>query len=227
MKKIYIIANWKSNKTIYQADRWFRTFNNSQLTINKEEKEVIICPSFTLLSFVKESIVKSQLSIAVGAQDISPFDEGAYTGEVNGKQIKEFAEYVIIGHSERRNYFREGEEIVNKKISLAYKYRITPIICVSNISQIHDSSSIILNSNCIVVYEPVFAIGTGNSDTPENAERIAKQVKANTGVLFVLYGGSVTSKNVKEFTKMSNIDGILVGGASLDAQEFYTIIQNA
>ena len=85
MKKSFIVANWKSNKTILEAEEWFRIFNNLQLTI---DKKVIVCPSFTLLPFVKESIVKSQLPIAVGAQDISPFDEGAYTGEVNGKQIR-------------------------------------------------------------------------------------------------------------------------------------------
>lgn len=227
MKKIYIIVNWKSNKTIYQADRWFRTLNNSQLTINKEEKEVIICPSFTLLPFVKESIIKSQLSIAVGAQDISPFDEGAYTGEANGKQIKEFADYVIIGHSERRNYFREDEEVVNKKIFLADQYRITPIICVSNVSQIHNSKFIIRNSNCMVAYEPLFAIGSNTADTPENADQMAKNIKDILGQIPVLYGGSVTSNNINSFTKMPNVDGALVGKASLDAMEFLEIIKNA
>lgn len=221
MKKIFIVANWKSNKTILQAEEWFRTINNSPVTFNKEEKEVIVCAPFTLLSKVKELTVNCKLSIAVGAQDISPFDDGAYTGEVSAKQIKEFAEFVIIGHSERRKNFLESDEMLFKKVELAKQYGLIPIFCVQ------DEDTQVPKSVEIVAYEPVFAIGTGNQDTAESAERIAKQIKENTGALFVLYGGSVTSKNVKGFTKMPNIDGVLIGGASLDAQEFYAIIQNA
>lgn len=221
MKKSFIVANWKSNKTVLEAEKWFRTFNNSQLTINKEEKKVIICPPFTLLPKVKELSFNCQLSIVVGAQDISPFDEGSYTGEINGKQIKEFADYVIIGHSERRKNFLESDETLFAKVELANKYGLTPIFCVQDeITKIPENVE-------IVAYEPVFAIGTGNPDTPENAEKIAMQIKANKGIISVLYGGSLTSKNIKGFTKMPNIDGVLVGGASLDAQEFYEIIQNA
>ena len=218
MKKTFIVANWKSNKTIPEVAEWFRTFNNLQLTINKE---VIICPSFTLIPFVKESIVKGQSSIAVGVQDISLFDEGAYTGEVNGKQIKEFADFVIIGHSERRKNFLENDDLLFRKAELANKYGLTPIFCVQ------DETTKIPGNVEIVAYEPVFAIGTGNPDTPENAERLAVQIKATKGEIAVLYGGSVTSKNIKGFTQMPNIDGVLVGGASLDAKEFYAIIKNA
>lgn len=220
MKKTFIVANWKSNKTILQAKEWFRTFNNSQLTINKEEKEIIICPSFTLIPFVKESIVKSQLSIAVGAQNISPFDEGAYTGEVSARQIREFAEFVLIGHSERRKNFMESDEILFKKVKLAIQYGLTPIFCVQG-KETHIPS----NSN-IVAYEPIDAIGTGHPDTPENAEDVASFFKKHYNVQRVLYGGSVTSKNIKGFSRMSNIDGVLIGRASLDAKEFYAIIQN-
>src|SRR3989344_2235558 len=129
MKKTFIVANWKSNKTIPEVAEWFRTFNNLQLTINKE---VIICPSFTLIPFVKESIVKGQSSIAVGVQDISLFDEGAYTGEVNGKQIKEFADFVIIGHSERRKYLHENENDIENKIREAKEAGLTVIQCIQD-----------------------------------------------------------------------------------------------
>src|SRR3989344_2050256 len=135
MKNLYIVANWKSNKTIYQTEEWFRTINNSPVTFNKEEKEVIVCAPFTLLSKVKELTVNCKLSIVVGAQDISSFEEGAYTGEVSAKQIKELAEFVIIGHSERRKIFLESIEMINLKITQAFKYGLTPIVCVSSLDQ--------------------------------------------------------------------------------------------
>lgn len=221
MKKTFIIANWKSNKTILQAEEWFRTINNSPVTFGKEEEAVIVCAPFTLLPKVKELTVNCKLSIVVGAQNISPFEEGAYTGEVSAKQIKEFADYVIIGHSERRKNFLESDEMLFKKVELAKQHGLIPIFCVQG------EATQVPKDVEIVAYEPVFAIGTGNSDTPESATKIAKQIKENTGVTAVLYGGSVTSKNVKEFTQMPDIDGVLVGGSSLDAKEFCTIIQNA
>src|SRR3989344_3231074 len=103
------IANWKSNKTILQAKEWFQTINNSPVTFNKEEKEIIVCPSFTLLSKVEELTANCKLSIAVGAQNISQHDEGAYTGEVSARQIKELAGFVLVGHSESRDNFAETD----------------------------------------------------------------------------------------------------------------------
>lgn len=220
MKHLFIVANWKANKTTLQTKEWFQTINNLQLTFNKDDKKIIVCPSFTLLPLVRESAVSSQLSIVVGTQDISPFDEGAYTGEVNGKQIKEFADFVIIGHSERRKNFKETDEMLTKKFQMAQKYLLTPIFCIQN------KDTFIPEGVKIVVYEPVAAIGTGNPDTPENAEKVAKAVKEK-GVQFVLYGGSVNAQNVSSFTSMESIDGVLVGSASLDALEFAKIIQNA
>jgi len=228
MKKLYIIANWKSNKTIYQTEEWFRIINNSlasrrsgPVTFKKEEKEVIVCSPFTLLPKVKELTVNCKLSIVVGAQDISQFDEGAYTGAINGRQIKEFADYVLIGHSERRKNFNESDEMLSKKVELANKYGLTPIFCVQGVETQIPSDVI------VIAYEPINAIGTGHPDTPENAQEMASFFKKNYNIQYVLYGGSVTSKNLKDFTQMSNIDGVLIGKASLDAQEFYKIIQNS
>ena len=228
MKNLYIVANWKSNKTIYQTEEWFRPINTLPVTFNKEEKEVIVCAPFTLLSKVKELTVNCKLSIVVGAQDISSFEEGAYTGEVSAKQIKELAEFVIIGHSERRKIFLESIEMINLKITQAFKYGLTPIVCVSSLDQAKALRQAVGgNSQFIVAYEPLFAIGSGIVDTPESADQMARGIKAVLGEIHVLYGGSVTSKNIGEFSKASSIDGSLIGKASLDAKEFYAIIQNA
>ncbi len=232
MKKLFIIANWKSNKTSLETKDWFQGISNFQFPISN--KEIILCPAFTLLSNLKSYIVNPpageaghKSSLKLGAQDISPFESGAYTGEVSAKQIKEFADYVIVGHSERRQHFHETEEIIIKKLEMAQKYQIKPIFCISDISQIHNSSFIVPKSNIIIAYEPLSAIGSGQADTPENASNIASQIKKIVGEIPVLYGGSVTSENVASFTKTPYIDGVLVGNASLDAQEFLTIIAHA
>lgn len=222
MKKTFIIANWKSNKTIYEADRWFQGLKIKDLRLTN--KEIVICPSFTALPILKSLIVNHKSSIKLGAQDVSPFEEGAYTGEVSAKQIKEFADYVLIGHSERRKNFLESDKMINQKIDQAVHFGLTPILCISSIEQIQNCNS---KFKIIIVYEPLFAIGSGQADTAENANSMAKKIREDLGLMTVLYGGSVTSKNVKEFTQMSNIDGVLVGGASLDAQQFYAIMQNA
>ena len=219
MKRKFIVANWKSNFTSLEVNQWIERFKNYDLGFTN--KGVIICPPFVMLPILKSYLSNHKSSIKLGAQNVSPFDEGAYTGEVSALQVKEFADYVIIGHSERRKNFLENDETLFKKVELANKYGLIPIFCVQ------DETTKIPENVKMVAYEPVFAIGTGNPDNPETAEKIAKQIKENTKVTTVLYGGSVTSKNVKYFTQMPNIDGVLVGGASLDAQEFYKIIQNA
>jgi triosephosphate isomerase (TIM) len=227
MKKIFVIANWKSHKTILQSEEWFRTFNSLQLTINRK-KETVICLSFTLLAEAKELIVNGQLSnVKLGAQNISPFEEGSYTGEVNGSQIKEFAEYVIVGHSERRKNFAEDEEMIGKKLNRAKDSSLIPILCISDINQVENYTLYARSYTLIVAYEPLFAIGSGNADTPENANEVAGKIKDILGDIPVLYGGSVSSENVASFTLKDNIDGVLVGKASLDAKEFGRIINQA
>lgn len=219
--KLFIIANWKSNKTTLQAEEWFGIINRLPATFNKEEKEVIICPPFTILSEIESEIKNYGLGFKVGAQDISPFDTGSYTGEVSALLLKEFANYVIIGHSERRKNFLESDEMLFKKVELAKQYGLIPIFCVQG------KQTKIPSSIDIIAYEPIDAIGTGHPETAENAQNVASFFKNKHNISHILYGGSVTSENVKSFTKMPNIAGVLVGGASLDAKEFYTIIQNA
>jgi triosephosphate isomerase len=157
----------------------------------------------------------------LGAQNVSPFDEGAYTGEVNAKQIKDFVQYVLIGHSERRQNFNETEDMLIKKVDMTLKYGLNPIFLVQN------QEDVIPQGVQIVAYDPSFAIGSGTPDTPENADAIAAVIKSKNNNAQVLYGGSVTSENVKSFTAKTNLDGVIVGGASLEAEEFIKIIKNA
>jgi triosephosphate isomerase len=185
---------------------------------NLGEKEIIICPPFTLLLSFSSAFLGTRIQI--GAQNISPFDEGAYTGEINGKQIKDFAKYVLIGHSERRNNFSENDDMLTKKIQLALKYSLIPIFLVQGID------TLILSGVRMIAYEPTFAIGSGNPDTPENADSVAAEISKDNQFK-ILYGGSVTPENVNSFTSKQNLNGVLVGGASLDPEEFIKIIKNA
>lgn len=184
-------------------------------------KEVVVCPSFICLSAMKGIIGEQNLPIKLGAQNISPFAEGAFTGEVNGKQIKELADYVIVGHSERRKNFGETDEVLFEKYRLAKENGLMVIYCVQG------KETKVPAGVEIVAYEPVNAIGTGNPDTPENAESVGAYFKGNFKVQTILYGGSATASNVMGFTKMPNLDGVLVGKASLDPLEFLQIIKNA
>jgi triosephosphate isomerase (TIM) len=224
-RKTFIVANWKSNVTESEARNWLNEFRIEGLDLGN--KEIIICPSFILLSNLKSYFVEHNFPVKLGAQDISSMNEGAYTGGVNGKQIKEVADYVIVGHSERRKNFSETEEIINSKIDLALKSGLTVIACVSNLDQVKSIEQFKESSNLVVAYEPLFAIGSGSADTPENADEMAKNIKLILSKSPVLYGGSVVPANVNSFLKMSNISGVLVGKASLDPKEFYEIIKNA
>ncbi len=222
MKKLLIVANLKSYKTEDEAKEWLKVFE--KIKDSDEDlsgKEIVICPSFTLLSLFHSCILDNNLPVKVGAQNVSPFDEGAYTGEVNAKQIKDFTELVLVGHSERRKNFNETDTELIKKVELSLEYGLKPVFLVQG------SDNLIPQGIEIIAYEPIFAIGTGTPDTPENANQIASAIKSKNNTYQILYGGSVTSENVKSFTSMPNINGVLVGGASLDAEEFIKIIQNA
>lgn len=221
MKKLYIIANWKSHKTTQEAKQWLDEIASHTFP-NVSEKEIIVCASFTLLPFMKSYIDTLRIPISLGAQNISPFEEGAHTGEINGKQISEFAQYVLIGHSERRREFREDDILIQKKVEMARSNGIQPIVCVL------DETTKIPEGVNIVAYELASAIGTGTPDTPESAERVASIIKKSlSSVTATLYGASVTPENAKSFTDCPSIDGVLVGGASLDAQQFIHIINNS
>lgn len=217
MKSLLIVANWKSNKTLVEVKEWVEKFSTNVSSINKE---VIICPSFTLLSDLKNLAIQKNLKIEIGAQDVSAFEKGQYTGEVNAAQVKDFAKYVLIGHSERRKNFKETNQTLEQKVTLAKSYNLVPIFCIQG------NDTYIPSGVEIVAYEPFFAIGTGNPDTPESADEIGNMIKQK-GFRSFLYGGSVNVENVKAFTSMSSIDGVLIGKASLDPLEFSKIIKSS
>lgn len=208
-----IIANWKSQMLEKQAQAWLAEMKT---ILAATVHTVVICPPFTLLSALSQDT-----AVLLGAQDISPFGMGAYTGEINGEQIKEFAVYVLIGHSERREYFKEDDALLAKKVAMATENNLIPVFCVQG------TDTPIPVGVAIVAYEPIWAIGTGKAESPQQASVVAGNIKANSAVTTVLYGGSVTSENVSSFTQADAIDGVLVGSASLHPGEFSQIIQNA
>ena len=215
MKQIFIAGNWKSNKTAREAIEWIGNFKP------ETQAQVILFVPFTLLYPLKQEIDRLHLSIQLGAQDVSPFTDGAYTGEVSARQIKELADWVIIGHSERRKYFGESDEVLSQKVVQATNAGLKILYCVPD-----ETTSVPIGVEC-VAYEPVWAIGTGKSDTPENANTVIRAIKAKIHVPLVIYGGSVTSENVSSFVSQEAIDGVLPGGASLDSEKFRNLIKNA
>ncbi|MBI5044902.1 MAG: triosephosphate isomerase [Candidatus Levybacteria bacterium] len=228
MKKLFLVANWKEHKTLSEAHQFMISFLGNDLLsyLAKNvsvDRKIILCPSFILLPELAGLLHEFHLSgkIKLGAQNISPYPDGPHTGEVSARQIAEFASYVIIGHSERRREYNESDEILEKKVSAALEQNITPIFCVS------DKDEFIPSGVTLVAYEPVDAIGTGSPDDPKSAQAVASYIKEKKHIHYVLYGGSVTSRNVDLYIQQPDIDGVLVGGASLDPVEFSQIIQNA
>ena len=214
--------------------------------VKETENEVIICVPFTDLFYTLLTV--QETNIHVGAQNMHWEEKGAYTGEVSGKMLKSIGvEYVIIGHSERRQYFAETDETVNKKIKAAFANGLKPIVCVGETLEQKEAGKTVetiteqvekaLNdltredlSNIIVAYEPIWAIGTGKTATADDANNSIKEIRNkimsifNTDDVSILYGGSVKASNARELFNMSDIDGGLIGGASLKAEEFSKIV---
>jgi triosephosphate isomerase (TIM) len=218
MKNIWIIANWKSNKNIDQALEWISIVGPK---IEKRENlKVVVCPTFSCLSEVKKAITNGGFPLLVGSQDLSPLGVGAYTGEEPADLLKELASLSILGHSERRQNFHEDDEMVAKKSAQSTQNNIIPLVCVQN------SDTPVPEGVKLIAYEPIFAIGTGNPDSPENAEGVAAQLKQKNGLdVEIIYGGSVNSGNIASFVGQPDITGALIGGASLDPEEFIKIVQ--
>lgn len=231
MKNLFIVANWKSNKTASEARNFLEEFG--KLYEFKSNVTTIICPPSISVPQVSDYVHTNKLAIQVGVQNVSPFEDGAYTGEISARQAAEFVKYSIVGHSERRKYFGEKNEDVVEKIKQLIKIKITPILCISDMQQLDYSATqeVILNnsSDIIFVYEPPSAISGGGEYRPEdpkigneNAGEISRKLgkKVNT-----LYGGSINAQNAASFFSQENIDGGLVGQASLDPIEFSSIIK--
>lgn len=208
--------------TSSETESWFQgfadNFPSSQFAA-LEKNEIIICPPFTQLANVKELLKLHQLPFAIGAQDIAANGSGAFTGEIPGALLKEFASFCLIGHSERRKYQGETREMLDEKTGMALSSGIVPIFCVQ------DEHTLIPPGITLVAYEPVAAIGTGQADTPENASCVAQKIKEKQAAVSVLYGGSITSENAPFFFNEKEIDGILIGKASLDPKEFSQLLR--
>lgn len=222
--KKYIIGNWKSNKNLSDVRSWFTEFSSlykSDNQISLDKLEIVICPPFIYLPEAEKLIKKFNLPISLGAQDVSPFPQGAYTGEVEAHQIADFAKFVLIGHSERRSNFGETDKLLFAKVDQADKNGLQVVYCVP------DNQTKIPQSVTMVAYEPVWAIGTGKTESGENAVKVADSIRDNLKTAKIIYGGSVNSKNITDFLEGVGLDGVLPGGASLDAGSFWEMIVNA
>ncbi|OKZ78542.1 MAG: triose-phosphate isomerase [Clostridium sp. 27_14] len=246
MRKKVIAGNWKMNKLPNEAIDFI-----DRLTplVKDTKNEVVVCVPYTDLFYAL--LTAQGTNIKIGAQNMHFEEKGAYTGEVSAQMLKSIGvEYVIIGHSERRQYFNETDETVNKKVKTAFKHELKPIICVGETLEQREAGKaeeIITNQtekalegltdeqvqNTIIAYEPIWAIGTGKTATSEDANNAIKAIRdkicqiygQNVGKSIIIqYGGSVKSANCKELFTTSDIDGGLVGGASLDLEEFAKII---
>lgn len=222
MKKPLIAANWKSNKKKNEAKNWLEEFSKKEFG----ESEIIIFPSFTLLDFVSNFIKEKSLPLKIGAQDISKFSGGPYTGEVNVGQIKDFCEFVLIGHSERRSNFQEDLETIRIKTENAISASLRPIICISNFDE---ARSLEFAKDAIFAYEPPESISTNPNSKPAEISDVSNFAQ-KFSVTFeneLIYGGSVNAQNVSDYSKIDGISGFLVGGESLDPNSFFEIIKNA
>lgn len=250
MRKKLIAGNWKMYKTVPES---INLVNSMKAGLHKvSDVDVIVCPPFTALHTVSGLLEDSR--IALGAQDMHYESEGAYTGEVSPLMLKDMGcRYVILGHSERRAYFRETDELINKKTKGAVKYNLVPIVCVGETlpereanrafevvkQQITGSLLGLSNEDMekvVIAYEPVWAIGTGKNATPAQAQEmhafirqlIAEQFGAEIADhVRILYGGSVKPDNAAELMKQPDVDGALVGGASLKAESFVRIVMES
>lgn len=242
MRKKYICGNWKMNKTSSEALEFAKEIN--EFEFNKVD--VLLAPSFVTLESLRKNL-KDEIKVA--GQNVSQFDDGAYTGEVSTSMVKDIGvDDVIIGHSERREKFLESDEIINAKVKKALEDDLSVILCLGESLEIKEEGKEVefvreelLNSldgvekieKVTIAYEPIWAIGTGKTCSSEDAEKMCREIRNIIDEKYgeisqktrILYGGSVKPSNAGEILSMENIDGVLVGGASLKASDFIEIIK--
>ncbi|MGB2799516.1 MAG: triose-phosphate isomerase [Dehalococcoidia bacterium] len=247
MRTPLIAGNWKMNTTVAEASALVEEIKERLDIIEGVEK--VLCPPFVSLTSVKKLLQGS--SIKLGAQNIYFEEKGAYTGEVSPLMLSGICEFVILGHSERRQYFGETDEVVNKKVHAALKAGLTPILCLGEkleemearkteevvTRQVNGAfKGIESPQRLVIAYEPIWAIGTGRAATAEQANITIAIIRNTLSQLYgsgialetrILYGGSVTAANIFEFIIQPEIDGALVGGASLKADEFLSIVEQS
>ncbi len=250
MRTPIIAGNWKLNKTSREAIQLVEELKRDVSAVTGVD--IVICPTFTSLESVSEAITET--NIALGAQNLYWADSGAFTGEISAPLLKDFGvQYVIIGHSERRQYFGETNETVAKRIRAALTHGLTPIVCVGeNLAEREANKTFdVIKDHCegslkglnaqevgkiVIAYEPVWAIGTGKTATPQQAQEVHAFIRQLLVKLFgaevassvrIQYGGSVTPENIEVLISQPDIDGALVGGASLKAPSFAAIVKAA
>ena len=246
MRKPIIAGNWKMNLTIKDAVQFVADVKDK---VEREDVESVICAPFTFLKDLKDAVKNTNIKIA--AQNMHFEDSGAFTGEVSAPMLKEIGvDYCVIGHSERRQYFAETDETVNKKIKQAFKYSITPILCVGETLDQREegkTNDIVKNqvvsdlagldedlaAKMVIAYEPIWAIGTGKTATSTQANEVISFIRSTVKEIYgdtvaenirIQYGGSVKPDNVSQIMGESDIDGALVGGASLKADDFIKLV---
>ena len=247
MRIPFLAANWKMHKTVHEAVVFVKEFRS--LVKDMEDVEIVVAPPFTALHAVAEAARNSNVGVA--GQNLYWERQGAFTGEVSGEMVREAgAEYVIIGHSERRRLFGDSDEAVNRRLQAALAVRLTPIVCIGETLEERDANQTldILDrqikvgldgmsgeqiGSLVLAYEPVWAIGTGRNATPEQAGEAHAHIRLRLRQWFgadaadhchVIYGGSVKPDNIHELVALPDVDGALVGGASLEIKSFHAIV---
>ncbi|GAA2461304.1 triose-phosphate isomerase [Streptomyces macrosporus] len=245
-------GNWKMNLNHLEAIAHVQKLAFALNDKDHDAVEVAVLPPFTDLRSVQTLVDGDKLKIRYGAQDISAHDSGAYTGEVSGAMLAKLnCTYVVIGHSERRQYHNETDELCNAKVKAAYKHGLTPILCVGEGLDVRKAGNQVAHTlaqvdgalqgvpaeqvaSIVIAYEPVWAIGTGEVATPEDAQEVCGAIRGRLAELYdretadavrIQYGGSVKSGNVAAIMAQPDVDGALVGGASLDVDEFVKIVR--
>ncbi|MFG2893291.1 triose-phosphate isomerase [Streptomyces sp. NPDC048248] len=245
-------GNWKMNLNHLEAIAHVQKLAFALADKDFDAVEVAVLPPFTDLRSVQTLVDGDKLKIKYGAQDLSAHDSGAYTGEISGSMLAKLkCTYVTIGHSERRQYHGENEEICNAKVKAAYKHGLTPILCVGEGLDVRKAGNQVAHTlaqvdgaltdipaeqaeSIVIAYEPVWAIGTGEVATPEDAQEVCGAIRGRLAELYsqdladkvrIQYGGSVKSGNVAAIMAQPDVDGALIGGAALDADEFVKIVR--
>ncbi|MEU6401920.1 triose-phosphate isomerase [Streptomyces sp. NPDC046985] len=247
-------GNWKMNLNHLEAIAHVQKLAFALADKDYDAVEVAVLPPFTDLRSVQTLVDGDKLKIKYGAQDVSQHESGAYTGEISGPMLAKLkCAFVLAGHSERRQYHHETDDVVNAKVKAAYKYGLTPILCVGEELDVREAGRHVSHTlaqvegglegvpaeqaeSVVIAYEPVWAIGTGKVCGAEDAEEVCAAIRGKLAELYsqeladqvrIQYGGSVKAGNIAEIMAQADIDGALVGGASLDAEEFVKIIRFA
>jgi len=238
VRKIIIAGNWKMHKTQTESTEFLQSFK-SKLDNTPADREVVLCSPFTCLALMSKNLHGSRINL--GAQNIHWEDSGAYTGEISGTMLSEIGvSYAIVGHSERRQYFGETDETVNKRLKAAQKYGILPILCVGETKSQRDGGETekivsqqiqkdlvdVDTKRLVIAYEPIWAIGTGETCQATEANRVIGLIRSqlDNKEVSIQYGGSVKPDNIDEIMAQPEIDGVLVGGASLEPGSFARIV---